>query len=102
MTWSYIINIILGILAVAASFIGYYFYIRGKLLNAATGAVNDAEQDGKIAAEKRQQAVDQVYALVPALLKPILSKTFVADRVQEAFEKIEQYAKKQLAKPKKE
>ncbi|WP_301666002.1 hypothetical protein [uncultured Alistipes sp.] len=98
MNWSYIISIVLGVLAAVASFVGYYFYIRSKLAKAATGAVNDAEKEDKTGAEKLQIAVDQVYALVPAILKTIISKEIVQGLVQAAFDKIEEYAKKQLEK----
>ncbi len=96
--WSYIISIILGVLAAVASFVGYYFYIRSKLAKAAAGAVNDAEKEDKTGAEKLQIAVDQVYALVPAVLKPIISRDIVQGLVQAAFDKIEEYAKKQIEK----
>lgn len=98
MNWSYIISIVLGVLAAVASFVGYYFYIRSKLAKAATGAVNDAEKEDKTGAEKLQIAVDQVYALVPAILKTIISREIVQGLVQAAFDKIEEYAKKQLEK----
>ena len=98
MTTAQIIDIVLGVLAVLISFVGYYFYIRAKINKAATDAVNDAEEPDKIGAEKLEAAVDQVYALVPAVLKPILNKTIIAQLIQEAFNKIEAYAKKQIAK----
>lgn len=98
MTKAYIIEIVLGVLAVLATLIGYYFYIKAKISKAATDAVNDAEKLDKIGAEKLEAAVEQVYALVPAILKPMLNKTLMGQLIQEAFDKIEAYAKKQLAK----
>lgn len=98
MTTAQIIDIVLGVVAVLVSFVGYYFYIRAKINKAATDAVNDAEEPDKIGAEKLAAAVDQVYALVPAILKPILNKALIEQLIQEAFNKIEEYAKKQLAK----
>jgi len=98
MTTAQIIDIVLGVVAVLVSFVGYYFYIRAKINKAATDAINDAEEPDKIGEEKLEAAVEQIYALVPAILKPILNKTFIAQLIQEAFNKIEEYAKKQLAK----
>lgn len=98
MTTEHIIEIALGILAVLATFVGYYFYIKAKISKAATDAVNDAEEPDKIGVEKFKLAVEQVYALVPAILKPIINKTLIKRLIQEAFEKIEEYAEKQLAK----
>lgn len=96
-----IINLILGILAIVASFVGWYFYVKGKAYKAAEGAVDDAEQDGKTGAEKLEIATDQVYAIIPVVLKPFITKDIVRDIVQAAFDKIEAYAKKQVKKKKK-
>lgn len=98
MTKAYIIEIVLGVLAVLATLVGYYFYVKAKISRAATDAVNSAEELDKIGAEKLEAAVEQVYALVPAILKPIFSKALIGQLIQEAFDKIEAYAKKQLAK----
>lgn len=96
-----IINLILGIIAVIASFVGWYFYIKGKAYKAAEGAVDNAEQDGKTGAEKLEIATDQVYAIIPVVLKPFITKEIVRGIVQAAFDKIESYAKKQVEKNKK-
>lgn len=98
MTIAQIVNIILGVLSVVISFIGYYFYIRQKVSQAATNAVNDAEQDGKTGKEKLQAATEQVYAIIPAVMKPIIPRTVVEGLVQAAFDKIEEYANKQVKK----
>ncbi len=93
-----IINIVLGVLSVVVSFVGYYFYIKQKIAKAATEAVNDAEQDGKTGEEKKEIAVTQVYALIPAIYRPIIPRSVVEGIVQAAFDKIEEYAKKQVDK----
>lgn len=96
-----IINLIFGVIAVVASFVGWYFYIKGKAYKAAEGAVDNAEQDGKTGAEKLEIATDQVYAIIPVVLKPFITKEIVRGIVQAAFDKIESYAKKQVEKNKK-
>lgn len=96
-----IINLILGVLAIVASFVGWYFYIRGRAYKAAEGAIDDAEQDGKTGAEKLEIATEQVYAIIPIALKPFITKDIVRGIVQAAFDKIEAYAEKQVKKKKK-
>ncbi len=98
METSEIINIILGVLSIVISLIGYYFYIKQRIAKAATDAVNDAEQDGKTGEEKMEIAVAQVYALIPTMYKPIITRSVVQSIVQIAFDKIEAYAKKQVDK----
>lgn len=98
MTGSQIINIVLGVLAVIATFVSYYFYIRGKAIKAAQEAVNDVEpEEGRGGGEEKlKTAVEQVYALVPAILKPVITREVITGIVQAAFDKIEAYAKKQV------
>lgn len=100
MTTANIINIVLAVLLFFVYLIGYYFYIRAKLLKAATGAINNAEQDDKTGEEKRAIAVEQIYALVPVFLRPLFSKNILEGIVQAAFDKIEDYAAKQVKKTK--
>ena len=98
MTKEIIIRIAFIALLLLAYFVGYYFYIKAKLLNAAAGAIDSAEQDGKTGEEKRAIAVDQIYALVPAFLKPLFPKSVIEGIMQSAFYKIESYAEKQIKK----
>ena len=98
METSHIIDIVLSILTVIMIFVGYYFYIKAKLHKAATEAINDAEQTEKDGEEKLKDAVEQVYALVPVILKPIFNKELLTYMIQDAFDKIEAYAKKQQNK----
>ena len=93
-----IISLVLAGLSLIVTFIGHYFYVRGKLHKAAAGAITNAEQDDKTGAEKLELAVDQVYVLVPASLKVFIHRSSVRKIVQAAFDKIEDYAKKQVEK----
>lgn len=88
----------LGVLSVALSFVGYYFYVRAKIERAAAGAVESAERDDLSGESKLKDAVSQIAALVPAALKPIISERTVERIVQTAFDKIEAYAQKQSKK----
>lgn len=93
-----IISVLLGIVSVLVTLVSYYFYIRGRITGAVSGAINDAEQADKTGEEKLELAVEQVYFLVPVLFKAIITKTFVRQLVQETFNKIEEYAVKQAMK----
>ena len=98
MTTAKILDIVLSVLAVAISFLSYYLAIRAKINKAAADAVDNAEEPGKLGKEKLDEAVEQIYALVPPLLKPLFSRAFIASLVQSVFDKMESYAKKQLNK----
>lgn len=91
-----IISLALTGLTLLMTFIGHYFYVRGKLHKAAAGAITNAEQDEKTGAEKLELAVEQVYSLVPTSLKVFIHRRTVRKIVQAAFDKIEDYAKKQV------
>lgn len=93
-----ILTIIFAILAVLGVFLSYYFHVKAKVYAETENAVNNAEQDDKTAAEKMAFAVDQIYSIVPVALKPLFSKKLIEKIVQKAFDKIEEYAKKQKKK----
>lgn len=96
-----ILTIIFAILTVAGVFVSYYFYVKAKVYAATEAAVNDAEQDDKLAEEKMKFAVSEIYAIVPAVFKPILTPQAIEKIVQKAFDKIEEYAQKQVEKERK-
>jgi hypothetical protein len=96
-----ILTVVFGVVALIGTFVSYYFYIKGIIIKAATGAIDNAEQPDKKGEEKFKEAVDQIMTLIPTVLKPFITKDFVGKLVQAAFEKIESYAKKQVEKQKK-
>ncbi|MEG1608741.1 MAG: hypothetical protein RR348_02625 [Clostridia bacterium] len=97
---SIVINVALGFAAVIISFVSYFFYVKSILEKAATGAIDSAEIDGKKGVEKLDIATEQVFALVPTFLKIVITRDIVKNMVQDAFDKIEAYAKKQILKKK--
>ena len=92
------LTIIFAILAAAGVFVSYYFSVKANIYAETENAVNNAEQDGKVAAEKMALAVDHIYSVVPAALKPAFTRKTIEKIVQKAFDKIEEYAKKQGSK----
>lgn len=97
-----IFTIIFAILTIAGVFVSYYFYVKSKVYAATEAAVNDAEQEDKTAEEKMRFAVSEIYSIVPAVLKPILTPQAIEKIVQKAFDKIEEYAQKQVKKERKD
>ena len=78
--------------------LSYYFKVKGTIQRESNKAINDAESTGVSGAEKFNTAVDQLMACVPTLLKPIISRNFVEVVVQNSFDVIDEYAKKQSKK----
>lgn len=93
-----ILNIALIILTILSTLVGYYFKIKEKILKEINGLINNAEDGESIGADKMQNVVDNLYKLVPAPYKGILNKNVLERMVQLAFDKIEEYAKKQVNK----
>lgn len=89
-------TVIVTILAIVCYFLSYYFSVKAKIYAATEDAVNEAEKTDKKAGEKMEFAVNQIYALVPAAFKPFITKAVIERIVQKAFDKIEEYAKKQV------
>ena len=90
-----IFSLIFGLISVLLSFVGYYFYVRSEIYRKTEDAVNNAETADEIGREKLKTATEQLYLSVPALLKPFFTKAQIELIVQSAFDKIEEYAKKQ-------
>ena len=93
-----LLTILAGACTLAAAFIGYYLYIKRVIESQVPDAINGAENSGKPGCEKFQEAVDTVYSVIPVVVRPFLTRTLVETLVQEVFDKMEEYARKQLNK----
>ena len=93
-----LLTILFAIVAVVGVFLSYYFHVKAKIYAETESAVNNAEQDDKTATEKMSLAVEQIYSIIPVALKPFFTKAVIQGIVQAAFDKIEEYAEKQLKK----
>ena len=93
-----ILNIALIVLTILSTLIGYYFKIKERVLKEINGLINEVEDGESIGAEKMQSVVDNLYKLVPTPYRGILNKDVLEKMVQMAFDKIEEYAKKQVNK----
>lgn len=90
-----IIEIILGILSILLVFLSYYISVRKTLQEKVGDAINEAEKTDLIGEEKMAYAVEQIYQLVPTMFKPILTKPAIEGIVQQLFDKMQDFAKKQ-------
>jgi len=98
MNWEILLTVLASICTVVALFISYYFYIKRKIEAEVPGAINGAEDTGMSGAEKFEEAVDTIYALIPVAVRPFITRSLVETLVQEVFDKMEEYARKQLDK----
>lgn len=94
----YVLTILSIICTVVAVVISYYQFIKQKIEREAIDAINKAEDLDKIGAEKMKEAVKTVYAVIPAIAKPFVSEVLVETIIQSVFDKVEEYARKQLNK----
>lgn len=93
-----IISLVLGLLATAFIFVSYYFKVRYKIRNLTEEAINKAENQLAVGKAKLDYAVEQIYSCIPAVFKPFITKAFVANMIQKAFDEIKEFAKKQEKK----
>lgn len=93
--WEMILNIVLAVLSVVFAFVAFYFDTKNKVLAQANAEISNAEDTGKKKAEKMAYVVDQLKKIVPKVLRFILTDKALEKIVQAAFDKIEEYAKKQ-------
>lgn len=100
MTTELILGIVSCVVTVIALIFSYYVAIRKKIQQEALGAINSAEDTDKIGAEKMADAVEEVYAIIPVVAKPFISKKLVETIIQSVFDKVEEYALKQANKNK--
>lgn len=100
MNWELILSIVMTILTIVSTIVGYYFKIKERLIKEATSKIEEAEKEGVNGLEKMTFVVDELYALVPAPYRAIFNKELIKNLVQMLFDKIEAYAEKQVNKNK--
>lgn len=100
MNWELILTIASSVLTIVVTVIGYYQHIKKRLEQEALDAINKAEDTDKIGAEKMQDAIKMVKDMIPAVAKPFISDKLIETVIQGVFDKVEDYARKQLEKEK--
>ncbi len=101
MNTSEIINIALAALSIIIGFVSLYFKANTKLYAKVTGLITAAEglyQDANSGGQKFEWVIGQLYALIPAPVRPFIPKSILAALVQNIFNQVAAYATKQLDK----
>lgn len=98
MAISEILSIVMTILTILSSIVGYYFNVKQKLLDAVNGKIDEIEGNLDEGKDKMNYVVSELYALVPMPYRGIFNKNFIQKLVQKAFDEIENYAEKQVNK----
>lgn len=94
-----VINILLAIATIAFAFISYYLEVKHKMQKEVNGLIDAAEETGEVGEDKMAMVVNKLYYdIVPAVLRPFLTKAVIEQIVQAAFDKVEAYAEKQAKK----
>lgn len=95
---SSVVGVIFALIIIIAYLLAFYYQIKNKIMSKVNGAIDDAEASGEVGAEKKAAVVVQLQGLIPAVFKPFLTKERLEVIVQAAFDRIESYAEKQVAK----
>ena len=93
-----IVTIVSIVCTIVSILCGYYIYIRKKIEQEALDAINKAEDTDKIGKEKMAEAVETIYNILPACVRPFISKDMIELVVQGVFDKMEEYVRKQVKK----
>ena len=101
MNTSEIVNIALAALTIVIGFVSLYFKANTKLYAKVTGFITAAEglyTDANSGGQKFQWVIGQLYALIPAPVRPFIPQSILATLVQKFFNQMAAYATKQLDK----
>ena len=97
-----IISIITTVLAIAGAIAAYYIHIRKKIEDVALDAINTVENMDAVGKEKFDEAVNIVMGVIPVVAKPFIPRSVVEVVVQKIFDKVAEFAKKQVTEDKTE
>lgn len=94
----YVLTIIAILCTLVAISICYYQSVKKKIEEEALDAINKAEDTDKTGEEKMREAVATVYGMIPIIAKPFINEKVIEAIIQSIFNKVEEYAKKQVEK----
>ena len=95
MVLEYILTGVSILCTLVAVSISYYIYYKKKIETVAIDAINRAEDTDLKGHEKLQHAVEDVSAMIPAVLRPFINDAVIETIIQTIFDKIEEYCAKQ-------
>lgn len=93
--WETILNIVLVVLSVGLACLAYYCDLKKKITEQVNAEISNAEDTDKKKEEKMAFVVAQLKKIVPKALRFIFTDKAIEKIAQKAFDKIEEYAKKQ-------
>lgn len=97
-----IYSIVMTVLMVIFGFLCSYIKTKTNLINKAGDFINKAEEDykdtAKAGAYKFEAVVEWLFGLVPAPMKIFITRQMISEITQTAFDKMAEYATKQLDK----
>ena len=95
-------SIVVTVLMVIFGFITSYIKTKSELINKAGDFINKAEEEykdtAKAGAYKFEAVVEWLYGLVPTTMKFFITRQMISEIVQRVFDKMAEYATKQLDK----
>lgn len=91
-------RIIYTLILIVLGFLVSYYKANTKFRSFIATLVNDAESLDSTGSEKKAWVVSQIYAILPAWLKLVLTKTVLSMIVQSVFDSMKQYAVKLMDK----
>lgn len=98
--WEIILNVVLIILSIVLAGVTFYLDTKKNIQEQVNGKIDAAEDTDKKGEEKMAYVVEQLKALVPKALRFMFTDKVLENIVQKAFDKIEDYAQKQVDKKK--
>ena len=97
-----IYSIVMTALMVIFGFLCSYIKTKTNLISKAGDFINKAEEDykdvSKAGMQKHETVVEWLYSLVPAPMKIFITRQMIAEITQTAFDRMAEYATKQLDK----
>lgn len=91
-------QILYTIILVVLSFLISYYKANSKFRTFVAALVNDAASLDITGQEKKDWVVNQLYAIIPAWLKVVLTKPLLGMIVQQCFDSMKQFAAKYVDK----
>lgn len=100
-TWN-IYSIIVTVAFVLLGFLSTYLKTKSKVIAKIAEFITKAEEIYKSTTgkggEKHELVIDWAFALVPAPLKPFITREFIANTLDKIFEQVQDYSTMQLDK----
>lgn len=97
-----IYSILMTVFMVVLGFLCSYIKTKTNLISKAGDFINKAEEDykdvSKAGMQKHEAVVEWLFSLVPAPMKIFITRQMIAEITQTAFDRMAEYATKQLDK----